>query len=82
MKFYRDLFDASLNRVLPENDKRHFFETFWETFVHMSPETEQHFARTRAEMASRRSSRAFSPCLPLTVRCLYPIFWNAWRGAE
>ena len=37
MKFYRDLFDASLNRVLPENDKRHFFETFWETFVHMSP---------------------------------------------
>ncbi|CZU73599.1 Uncharacterised protein [Enterobacter hormaechei] len=45
MKFYRDLFDASLNRVLPENDKRHFFETFWETFVHMSPETEQHFAR-------------------------------------
>ena len=39
MKFYRDLFDASLNRVLPENDKRHFFETFWETFIHMSPET-------------------------------------------
>ena len=41
MKFYRDLFDASLNRVLPENDKRHFFETFWETFVNMSPQSDE-----------------------------------------
>ncbi len=25
MKFYRDLFEASLNRVVPERDKQRFF---------------------------------------------------------
>jgi len=45
MKFYRDLFEVSLNRVIPEHDKKRFFEAFWDTFIHMSPETEQHFTR-------------------------------------
>ncbi|MDP1217072.1 globin, partial [Klebsiella pneumoniae] len=26
MKFYRDLFEASLNRVVPEHDKQRFFQ--------------------------------------------------------
>jgi hypothetical protein len=43
MKFYRDLFEASLNRVVPEHDKKRFFQAFYSTFIHMSPETEQHF---------------------------------------
>ncbi|VTP68925.1 Uncharacterised protein [Leclercia adecarboxylata] len=32
MKFYRDLFEASLNRVIPEHDKKRFFDIFWDTF--------------------------------------------------
>ncbi len=29
MKFYRDLFESSLNRVFPDNEKTAFFETFY-----------------------------------------------------
>ena len=53
MKFYRDLFEASLNRVVPEHDKKRFFQAFYSTFIHMSPETEQHFSRRPGEEASR-----------------------------
>lgn len=53
MKFYRDLFEASLNRVVPERDKQRFFQAFYSTFIHMSPETEQHFSNAPARQASR-----------------------------
>ena len=43
MKFYRDLFESSLNRVFPNNENR-VFQTFYDAFVHMSPETEAHFS--------------------------------------
>ncbi|SYS37444.1 Uncharacterised protein [Klebsiella pneumoniae] len=49
MKFYRDLFEASLNRVVPERDKQRFFQAFYSTFIHMSPETEQHFSQRSGE---------------------------------
>lgn len=45
MKFYRDLFEASLGRVFPGDEKKAFFDAFYATFLHMTPETERHFSR-------------------------------------
>lgn len=80
MKFYRDLFEASLNRVVPERDKQRFFQAFYSTFIHMSPETEQHFSQRSGEAGQQMIFKAFSPCWRSTATSSYPIFWNGWRG--
>ncbi|KZR34148.1 MULTISPECIES: hypothetical protein [Enterobacter] len=74
MKFYRDLFDASLNRVLPENDKRRFLQAFWETFIHMSPETEQHFARGQGRDGQQTIFKCFFAMLAVDGALFVPDF--------
>ena len=59
MKFYRDLFEASLNRVVPEHDKQRFFQAFYSTFIHMSPETEQHFSQRSGEEGQQMIFKSF-----------------------
>ncbi len=82
MKFYRDLFEASLNRVVPEHDKQRFFEAFYTTFIHMSAETEQHFSQRSGEEGQQMIFKAFSPCWRSTATSLYPISGTAGAGAE
>ena len=74
MKFYRDLFEASLNRVLPENDKKRFFEAFRETFIHMSPETEQHFARHPEAEGQQMLFKSFFAMLTVDGALFVPDF--------
>lgn len=59
MKFYRDLFDASLSRVFPNDEKKAFFDAFYQTFLHMSPETEQHFSRLAAGVGQQLVFKCF-----------------------
>ncbi len=82
MKFYRDLFEASLNRVVPEHDKQRFFQAFYSTFIHMSPETEQHFSQRSGEEGQQMIFKAFSPCWRSTATSSYPIFWNGWHASR
>ncbi|EAT3906323.1 globin [Salmonella enterica] len=88
MKFYRDLFEASLNRVLPENDKKRFFEAFRDTFIHMSPETERHFSRRPGDEGLRLPPRFFAlwrEAMLRTVRASDPLcdeeILTAWAMA-
>ncbi len=59
MKFYRDLFEASLNRVIPDADKKAFFQAFFEAFKHMTPETELHFSRRPDEEGPQMMYKTF-----------------------
>ena len=79
MKFYRDLFEASLNRVVPEHDKQRFFEAFYTTFIHMSRETEQHFSQRSGEEGQQMIFKAFA-MLAVNGDLFVPDFWNGWRG--
>lgn len=74
MKFYRDLFEASLSRVLPENDKRRFFEAFLETFIHMSPETERHFAGRPESDGQQMLYKSFFAMLAVDGALFVPDF--------
>ncbi|WP_230350706.1 globin [Lelliottia sp. WAP21] len=74
MKFYRDLFDASLNRVLPESDKKAFFLAFYTAFIHMSPETEQHFARRPSEEGQQMIYKSFFAMLAVDGALFVPDF--------
>ncbi|EEI4139265.1 globin [Salmonella enterica] len=74
MKFYRDLFEASLNRVLPENDKKRFFEAFRDTFIHMSPETERHFSRRPGEECQQMIYKSFFAMLAVDGALFVPDF--------
>ncbi|MGK9174702.1 globin [Yokenella regensburgei] len=74
MKFYRDLFEASLNRVLPDDDKTPFFEAFYEAFMHMSPETERHFARRPSEEGQRMVFKSFFAMLAVDGALFVPDF--------
>ena len=82
MKFYRDLFESSLNRVFPDNDKTAFFQTFYDAFVHMSPETEQHFSRLPDTEGQQTLFKSFFAMLAVdgALSCL--IFSSAWRGSK
>ncbi|STW89249.1 Uncharacterised protein [Klebsiella pneumoniae] len=83
MKFYRDLFEASLNRVVPERDKQRFFQAFYSTFIHMSPETEQHFSQRSGEAGQQMIFKSFfrhagGQRRPLCTR----FFWNGWHASR
>lgn len=74
MKFYRDLFEASLNRVVPEHDKKRFFQAFYSTFIHMSPETEQHFSRRPGEEGQQMIFKSFFAMLAVNGDLFVPDF--------
>lgn len=74
MKFYRDLFEASLNRVIPGHDKKRFFEAFWDTFIHMSLETEQHFARRPGTEGQQMIYKSFFAMLAVDGALFVPDF--------
>lgn len=74
MKFYRDLFEASLNWVIPEHDKKRFFDIFWDTFSHMSPETEQHFARRPGKEGQQMIFKSFFAMLTVDGVLFVPDF--------
>ncbi|WP_061708125.1 globin family protein [Pseudenterobacter timonensis] len=74
MKFYRDIFEASLNRVLPENDKKRFFQAFYTTFIHISPETEQHFSRHAGEESRQLIYKCFFAMLAVDGVLFVPDF--------
>ena len=74
MKFYRDLFEASLNRVIPGHDKKRFFEAFWDTFIHMSPETEQHFARRLDTQGEQMIYKSFLAMLAVDGALFVPDY--------
>lgn len=74
MKFYRDLFESSLNRVFPDNEKTAFFQTFYEAFVHMSPETEQHFSRLPDSEGQQTLFKSFFAMLAVDGALIVPDF--------
>ncbi|MHA0982086.1 globin [Kosakonia cowanii] len=74
MKFYRDLFEASLSRVFPDDEKRAFFNAFYTTFMHMSPETEQHFARLENEEGQQLVYKSFFAMLAVDGALFVPDF--------
>ena len=74
MKFYRDLFEASLNRVVPERDKQRFFQAFYSTFIHMSPETEQHFSQRSGEAGQQMIFKSFFAMLAVNGDLFVPDF--------
>ncbi|MCE6965607.1 globin [Enterobacter sp. MW07] len=74
MKFYRDLFEASLNRVIAGHDRKRFFEAFWDTFIHMSPETERHFARRPEQEGQQMIYKSFFAMLAVDGVLFVPDF--------
>lgn len=74
MKFYRDLFEASLNRVIPENDKKSFFQAFYDAFKHMTPETELHFSRQPYEEGPQMVYKTFFAMLAVDGVLFVPDF--------
>lgn len=74
MKFYRDLFDASLSRVFPQDDKTPFFNAFYEKFIHMSPETERHFQAVNADELRRLIHKSFFAMLAVDGSLFVPDF--------
>ena len=84
MKFYRDLFEASLNRVVPEHDKQRFFQAFYSTFIHMSPETEQHFSQRSGEEGQQMIFKSFFAMLAVNGDLFVPDFleWLARAQSE
>lgn len=74
MKFYRDLFEASLNRVVPEHDKQRFFQAFYSTFIHMSTETEQHFSQRSGEEGQQMIFKSFFAMLAVNGDLFVPDF--------
>ncbi|EKS6735924.1 globin [Enterobacter ludwigii] len=74
MKFYRDLFESSLNRVFPNNEKTAFFQTFYGAFVHMSPETEQHFSRLSDSEGLQTLFKSFFAMLAVDGALIVPDF--------
>ncbi|WP_029590893.1 globin [Franconibacter pulveris] len=74
MKFYRDLFDASLSRVFPQDDKTPFFNAFYEKFIHMSPETERHFQAVNADDLRRLIHKSFFAMLAVDGSLFVPDF--------
>ena len=82
MKFYRDLFEASLNRVVPEHDKKRFFQAFYSTFIHMSPETEQHFSRRPGEEGQQMIFKSFFAMLAVNGDLFVPDFLERLARAQ
>lgn len=82
MKFYRDLFESSLNRVFPDNDKTAFFQTFYDAFVHMSPETEQHFSRLPDSEGQQTLFKSFFAMLAVDGALIVPDFLERGTGAK
>ena len=82
MKFYRDLFEASLNRVVPERDKQRFFQAFYSTFIHMSPETEQHFSRRPGEEGQQMIFKSFFAMLAVNGDLFVPDFLERLARAQ
>ncbi|WP_318373508.1 globin [Enterobacter sp.] len=74
MKFYRDLFEASLNRVIPDNDKKSFFQAFYDAFKHMTPETELHFSRQPDEEGPQMMYKTFFAMLAVDGVLFVPDF--------
>ncbi|WP_236279146.1 globin family protein [Enterobacter bugandensis] len=74
MKFYRDLFESSLNRVFPNNEKTAFFQTFYDSFVHMSPETEAHFSRLPDREGQQILFKSFFAMLAVDGALIVPDF--------
>lgn len=74
MKFYRDLFESSLNRVFPNNEKTAFFQTFYDAFVHMSPETEAHFSRLPDREGQQTLFKSFFAMLAVDGALIVPDF--------
>lgn len=82
MKFYRDLFEASLNRVVPEHDKQRFFQAFYSTFIHMSPETEQHFSQRSGEEGQQMIFKSFFAMLAVNGDLFVPDFLERLARAQ
>ncbi|SQC84805.1 Uncharacterised protein [Klebsiella pneumoniae] len=82
MKFYRDLFEASLNRVVPERDKQRFFQAFYSTFIHMSPETEQHFSQRSGEAGQQMIFKSFFAMLAVNGDLFVPDFLERLARAQ
>lgn len=74
MKFYRDLFEASLGRVFPQEDKKPFFNAFYQAFVTMSPETERHFLLGNAEEGRQLIFKSFFAMLAVDGSLFVPDF--------
>ncbi|WP_205956034.1 globin [Pantoea stewartii] len=74
MKFYRDLFEASVSRVLSETNKKDFFLAFYEAFIHRTPETEQHFARRPSEEGRQMIYKSFFAMLTVDGALFVPDF--------
>ncbi|VYU44190.1 globin [Metakosakonia massiliensis] len=74
MKFYRDLFDASLSRVFPNDEKSAFFNAFYATFRHMSPETESHFSRLAGDEGRQLLFKSFFAMLAVDGVLFVPDF--------
>ncbi|HAZ55142.1 MAG TPA: globin [Franconibacter helveticus] len=74
MKFYRDLFDASLSRIFPQDDKAPFFNAFYEKFIHMSPETERHFQSVNADELRRLIHKTLFAMLAVDGSLFVPDF--------
>ncbi|MBL1822857.1 globin, partial [Klebsiella pneumoniae] len=81
-KFYRDLFEASLNRVVPERDKQRFFQAFYSTFIHMSPETEQHFSQRSGEAGQQMIFKSFFAMLAVNGDLFVPDFLERLARAQ
>ena len=82
MKFYRDLFEASLNRVVPEHDKQRFFQAFYSTFIHMSSETEQHFSQRSGEEGQQMIFKSFFAMLAVNGDLFVPDFLDGWHASR
>nr|WP_249426233.1 globin [Enterobacter cloacae] len=68
------MFESSLNRVFPDNEKTAFFETFYYAFVHMSPETEAHFARLPDQEGQQTLFKSFFAMLAVDGALIVPDF--------
>ena len=82
MKFYRDLFEASLNRVVPDHDKQRFFQAFYSTFIHMSPETEQHLSQRSGEEGQQMVFKSFFAMLAVNGDLFVPDFLERLARAQ
>ncbi|ELY4001994.1 globin [Cronobacter dublinensis] len=74
MMLYRDLFDESYSRLFPNDDKQPFFDRFYARFIHMTPETEHHFAAVETQTLRRFVYKSFFAMLMVDGVLMVPDF--------
>ncbi|ELY4079259.1 globin [Cronobacter sakazakii] len=74
MMLYRDLFDESYSRLFPDDDKQPFFDAFFNRFIHMTPETEQHFAAVEPRLLRNFVYKSFFAMLMVDGVLMVPDF--------